>query len=76
MFSSTTTELSMRRENASASPPRIIALIVLPPRASAMKAASADSGIDRNTAAVARMLPRNTRIIDSREHQADARPRG
>ena len=30
MFSSTTTELSISRENASASPPRIIALIVLP----------------------------------------------
>ena len=38
-------------------------LMVLSPSDSAMNVASADSGIDRNTAAVARMLPRNTRIM-------------
>ena len=63
MFSSTTTELSIRREKASARPPRIMTLIVPSPAARAMKAASADSGIERNTAAVARTLPRNTRIM-------------
>ena len=36
-----------------------------------MKAASADSGIERNTATVARMLPRKTRIITPGQHQAD-----
>ncbi len=63
MFSSTITELSIKREKARASPPRIIALIVLPPSPSAMNAASADSGTERNTAAVARRLPRKSRII-------------
>ena len=64
MFSSTTTELSIRRENASAKPPRTIVLTVPPPALMAMKAASADSGIDRKTAAVARMLPRNSRTMN------------
>ena len=63
MFSSTTTELSIRREKASASPPSTMALMELPPVESAMKAASAESGIEKNTATVARMLPRNTRIM-------------
>ena len=45
MFSKTTTELSMRRENASASPPRIIALTELSPKERATKVASAESGI-------------------------------
>ena len=38
---------------------------------SAMKAARAESGMERNTAAVARMLPRKTRIITPGQHQAD-----
>ena len=63
MFSSTTTELSIRRENASASPPSTMLLIELPPSESAMNAASAESGIEKNTATVARMLPRKTRIM-------------
>ena len=63
MFSSTTTELSIRRENASASPPSTMLLIEPPPIDSAMNAASAESGIEKNTATVARMLPRKTRII-------------
>ena len=45
IFSSTTTELSISRENASASPPSIMLLIVLPPSASAMKVASAIAAI-------------------------------
>src|SRR5262245_5907044 len=57
MFSSTMTALSISRENTSASPARIIVLIELPPKYSRMKAARAESGIDRNTAAVARRLP-------------------
>ena len=36
-----------------------------------MKAASAESGMERNTAAVARMLPRKIRIISPGQHQAD-----
>ena len=63
MFSSTTTELSIRREKASASPPSTMLLIELPPSDSAMNAASAESGIEKNTATVARMLPRKIRII-------------
>ena len=39
------------------------ALMEPPPIESAMKAASAESGIEKNTATVARMLPRNTRIM-------------
>ena len=45
------------------SPPRIMVLIVLPPSESAMNAASAESGMEKKTATVARMLPRKTRII-------------
>ena len=63
MFSNTTTELSMRREKASARPPRIIVLTVLASRASAMKAARAERGMERKTATVARRLPRKTRIM-------------
>ena len=59
----TTTELSMRRENASARPPSTIVLMELPPKYSTTNVASAESGIERNTATVARMLPRKTRII-------------
>ena len=44
MFSSTTTELSIRRENASARPPRTMLLMEPPPSDSAMKAARAESG--------------------------------
>ena len=63
MFSSTTTELSISREKARARPPKIMVLIVLPPSDSAMKVASAESGMERNTASVARRLPRKTNII-------------
>ena len=65
MFSSTTTELSIRRENTSAKPAEHHVLIEPPPMQRAMNAASADSGIDKNTATVARKLPRNTRIMSA-----------
>ena len=63
MFSSTTTELSIRRENASASPPNTMLLMEPPPSESRMTAVRAERGIEKNTASVARMLPRNTRIM-------------
>ena len=64
MFSSTTTELSIRRDIASASPPSTMLLTVPPPQESAMKVARADSGMEKNTATVARMLPRKIKIIN------------
>ena len=63
MFSSTTTELSINRENASASPPRTIVLIDPPLALIARNAATAESGIESITARVARKLPRKIRII-------------
>ena len=53
----------MTREKASASPPRIMVLMVLPSMYRTTKVASAEIGIDSNTAPVARMLPRNSRIM-------------
>src|SRR5258708_3388466 len=50
MFSSTTTESSINREKARASPPTDIELIDPPPKCRAMKATSAESGIERKTA--------------------------
>ena len=64
IFSSTITELSINRENANASPPSTMVLTVPPPAPIAKNAARAESGIDKNTAAVARTLPRNSRIIN------------
>src|SRR5262249_57717577 len=58
MFSITTTELSINREKARASPPRIIVFTELPPTYKTINVASAESGIERHTATVARMLPR------------------
>lgn len=63
IFSSTITELSINRENTRARPPSTIVLIVPPPALIAKNAANADNGMDKNTAAVARTLPRNSRII-------------
>ena len=65
MFSSTTTELSINREKASASPPSTMVLIEPPPALIARNAASAESGIDSITASVARKLPRKIRIINA-----------
>ena len=53
----------MMREKASASPPRIIVLIVLPIMFSTTNVARAESGMERKTAEVARKLPRKMRII-------------
>jgi len=53
----------MRREKASAKPPRTMLLMVPPPIERAMNAASAESGIEKKTATVARMLPRKMRIM-------------
>ena len=63
IFSNTTTELSINREKASASPPSTIELMLAPIRFNTRNAASAESGIDSITATVARMLPRKIRII-------------
>ena len=63
MFSSTTTELSINRENASAKPPKIMLLIELPASARTMNVARAERGIEKRTASVARKLPRKIRII-------------
>ena len=54
----------MSREKASASPPSTMLLMDPPPMESAMKVASAESGMEKKTASVARMLPRNIRIIN------------
>ncbi len=53
----------MSRDNASANPPRTIVFTDPPPSCKAIKVASTDSGMEKNTATVARMLPRKTRIM-------------
>ena len=71
MFSSTITALSIKRENTSARPARIIVLIELPPKYSAMNAASADSGIDRNTADSRAKAPEEDQDHERGQHEAD-----
>src|SRR6202041_4159184 len=63
IFSSTTTESSMSRENASASPPSSMVLMDPPITLVIIRQTSAERGIDNKTAKVARGLPRKTRII-------------
>ena len=63
MFSRTTTELSIRRESASASPPSTMELIDEPPNCRMKKVAQMESGMEKKTAVVARRLPRKTRIM-------------
>src|SRR6201996_1729150 len=63
IFSSTTTESSIKREKASAKPPNSMVLIEPPMALVRSKHTSAESGIDRRTANVARGLPRKRRII-------------
>ena len=63
IFSRTTTELSIRRENASARPLNTMLLIVLSAECKKKNVASTDSGMERNTATVARGLPRKSKII-------------
>ncbi len=72
MFSSTTTESSMRRENASANPPRSMVLIEPPIRLVRSKQMSAERGMESMTANVARGLPRKIRIMSPVENKADA----
>ena len=43
-----------------------------PPIARAMKAASAESGMEKNTATVARMLPEKNQNHDGGQQQSDA----
>src|ERR1700721_4601720 len=54
IFSSTTTESSIRREKASASPPRIMVLIEPPMALVSNRQTRAERGIESNTAKVAR----------------------
>ncbi len=72
MFSSTTTELSIRREKASARPPSTMELMVPPPMLRARKAASAESGIDSKTATVAADAAEEDQDHERGQHQADA----
>ena len=65
IFSRTTTELSIKREKARANPARTMVLIEPPPARMQIKAASAERGMDKRTANVARTLPRNKRIINA-----------
>ena len=62
MFSIVTVALSTSRPIASASPPSVMRLMVLPVRNSPMMPAKIDSGIDVETITVFRQLPRNIRI--------------
>src|SRR5580692_2594471 len=63
IFSSTTTESSIKREKANASPPKSMVLIEPPMALVNSRHTRAESGIDSSTAKVARGLPRKTRII-------------
>jgi hypothetical protein len=72
MFSSTTTELSINREKASASPPSTMELMLAPIRFRMRNAASAESGMDSITATVARHAAKKDEDHRRRQHQADA----
>ncbi len=62
MFSITTVALSTSSPIASASPPSVIRLILLPVRNNPRMPANTDNGIVAETMTVFRQLPRNTRI--------------
>ena len=62
MFSIVTVALSTSRPIASARPPSVIRLMLLPVRNNPMMPAKIDSGIEVATITVLRQLPRNTRI--------------
>src|ERR1700734_929917 len=64
IFSSTTTESSIKREKANARPPNSMVLIEPPMALVKSRHTRAESGIDSSTAKVARGLPRKTRIIN------------
>ena len=63
MFSSTMTELSIKRDSTSASPPRSIVLIDPPMALTINRQVNIESGIAISAAKVARALPRKTKII-------------
>ena len=63
MFSSTTTELSIKRESTSASPPSTMVLMVPPVAFRSRNAARQEIGIDSSTETVPRTEPRKIRII-------------
>ena len=72
MFSRTTTELSIKRENASARPLKTMLLIVAFPAWRTKDVAITDSGMDKKTAAVARGLPKKIKIKCPCEQQANS----
>ena len=63
MFSSTTTELSIKRENARASPLSTMLLMVWSAACSTKNVAITERGMERKTAAVALGLPRKIKIM-------------
>ena len=64
IFSRTTTELSIKREKAKASPLNTMLLMVLFAECRKKNVAITESGMERNTATVARGLPRKIKIIN------------
>jgi len=58
-------------ENTSASPPNTMVFTVPPPALMARNAAAPKADMDKNTAAVARMLPENNRNHHAGKHEAD-----
>ena len=72
IFSSTTTELSISREKASASPPRTIVLIELPPSESAMNAAERGERNREENRHGGAHAAEEDQDHQRREHQADA----
>ena len=71
MFSSEITELSMMREKASASPPRIMVLTVLPTRLRTTNVARAESGMERNTGERRPQAAQKNQNHHAGEHQPD-----
>ena len=72
MFSSTTTELSIRRDSTSARPPSTMVLMVLPLRLSNRKAARQEIGIESSTETVARSDAEENQDHDRGQEQAHA----
>ena len=72
MFSSTTTELSIKRENASASPPSTIVLIVPPiPFTNQKSRQCRERNRQQHRDRRSQDCPRNSRIISAGQHQPD-----
>ena len=70
MFSISTVASSTRMPTASASPPRVMMLIVSPSALSAMIESRIESGIETAMITVLRQLPRKIRIISPVRHAA------